>query len=154
MRLFSPRHVVSVQNFFLLNDLRPLSYPAVITIVAVFCLGFAVFRGANSQKHQFKTRPKAPIWGKPPLTIQGRLLASGFWGLARHMNYTGDLLLALSYCLPCGFESSLAYFYFFYLLLLTVHREKRDDVRCSKKYMAAWDEYCLQVPYRLVPFVY
>lgn len=79
---------------------------------------------------------------------------SGFWGMARHMNYTGDLLLALSFSLPCGIKSALAYFYFVYLLLLTVHREKRDDERCSRKYKSLWDEYCLRVPYRIVPFIY
>lgn len=98
--------------------------------------------------------PSAPIWGKPPEVIGGRLLVSGYWGVARHLNYTGDLLLALSYCLPCGRTSPLAYFYFFYLLLLTIHREKRDDERCAAKYKTVWDEYCQRVPYRMVPLVY
>jgi Delta14-sterol reductase len=145
----------SVQNFFLLRDTRPVSFIEVTIILAVFTVGFAIFRGANSQKHKFKTDPTAPIWGKPPITVGGRLLASGFWGMARHMNYTGDLLLALSYCLPCGFRAgSLPYFYLLYLLLLTVHREKRDDERCAIKYKAVWEEYCLRVPYRMVPFLY
>jgi Delta14-sterol reductase len=145
----------SVQNFFLLRDTRPVSLIEVTIILAVFTVGFAIFRGANSQKHKFKTDPTAPIWGKPPITVGGRLLASGFWGMARHMNYTGDLLLALSYCLPCGFRAgSLPYFYLLYLLLLTVHREKRDDERCAIKYKAVWEEYCLRVPYRMVPFLY
>jgi Delta14-sterol reductase len=146
----------SVQLFFLLDDVRPMAYAEAAAIVAVFAAGFTIFRGANSQKHRFKTDPTASIWGKPPITVGGgRLLASGFWGVARHMNYTGDLLLALSYCLPCGFRSgSLPYFYLIYLLLLTVHREKRDDERCSAKYKSVWDEYCLRVPYRMVPFVY
>lgn len=146
----------SVQLFFLLGDMRPMSTVEAVGIVAVFAAGFTIFRGANSQKHRFKTDPKASIWGKPPITVGGgRLLASGFWGVARHMNYTGDLLLALSYCLPCGFRAgSLPYFYLIYLLLLTIHREKRDDERCSAKYKSVWDEYCLRVPYRMVPFVY
>lgn len=144
----------SVQNFFLLSNQRPISIWESALIFMIFCAGFAIFRGTNSQKHQFKMDPKALIWGKPPLVIGGRLLASGFWGMARHMNYTGDLLLALSFCLPCGKTSSLAYLYFIYLLLLIVHREKRDDERCSRKYGSLWDEYCLHVPYRMLPFVY
>lgn len=145
----------SLQNFFLLDDMHPLGKRELAFIVGVFACGFTIFRGANSQKHRFKTDSKAPIWGKPPVTVGGRLLASGFWGMARHMNYTGDLLLALSFCLPCGYESgSLPYFYFIYLLLLTVHREKRDDERCSAKYKSVWEEYSLRVPYRMLPFVY
>jgi len=38
-----------------------------------------VFRGANKQKHVFKKNPKAPIWGKPPKVVGGKLLASGYW---------------------------------------------------------------------------
>lgn len=38
-----------------------------------------VFRGANKQKHAFKKNPNAPIWGKPPKVIGGKLLASGYW---------------------------------------------------------------------------
>ncbi|CAN8067558.1 unnamed protein product [Agarophyton chilense] len=144
----------SVQNLLLLHDTRHLSYWKVIVILLTFSAGFAIFRGANSQKHQFKTNPNALIWGKAPITVGGKLLAAGFWGMARHMNYTGDLLLALSFCLPCGRTSSLGYLYFVYLLLLTVHREKRDDERCSQKYKSLWDDYCRLVPYRMVPFVY
>lgn len=144
----------SLQNSYLLNDTNRLSpLQAGVTLIC-FAIGFAIFRGANSQKHQFKTNRNAHIWGKPPVVVGGRLLASGFWGVARHFNYTGDLLLAISYSAPCGIGRPLAYFYFFYLLLLCVHREKRDDDRCATKYKTDWDEYCLRVPYRMVPFVY
>lgn len=131
-----------------------MSLAQLALMAATFCGGFAIFRGTNSQKHRFKTEPDALIWGKPPVTVGGKLLASGFWGLARHLNYTGDLLLALSFSIPCGLPSSLAYFYLIYLLLLTVHREKRDDDRCALKYKALWDEYCKLVPYRMLPLVY
>lgn len=144
----------SIQNLFLLDDLRSMSYIQMITTVAAFFVGFAIFRGANSQKHRFKTDPSASIWGKPPITIGGKLLVSGFWGYARHMNYTGDLVIALSFSLPCGFRFALSYFYFVYLLLLTIHREKRDDDRCALKYRSLWDQYCTRVPYRMVPYVY
>lgn len=40
---------------------------------------YAVFRGANMQKHIFKQDPKAPIWGQPPKVIDGKLLVSGYW---------------------------------------------------------------------------
>ncbi|XP_035627852.1 delta(14)-sterol reductase TM7SF2-like isoform X2 [Oncorhynchus keta] len=33
-----------------------------------------------------------------------RLLVSGWWGLVRHPNYLGDLLMALAWSLPCGFN--------------------------------------------------
>jgi 7-dehydrocholesterol reductase len=42
---------------------------------------------------------------------QSYLLLSGFWGLSRHMNYLGDLMLSLAFCLTCGFTHILPYFY-------------------------------------------
>lgn len=35
-----------------------------------------------------------------------RLLVSGWWGLVRHPNYLGDLLMALAWSLPCGKTTS------------------------------------------------
>jgi delta14-sterol reductase len=40
---------------------------------------YAVFRGANKQKHMFKQDPKVIIWGQPAKVVGGRLLVSGFW---------------------------------------------------------------------------
>ncbi|ORX47730.1 ERG4/ERG24 ergosterol biosynthesis protein [Hesseltinella vesiculosa] len=82
------------------------------------------------------------------------LLLSGWWGKSRHMNYFGDLLMAFSWCLACGFESHVPYFYCVYLLVMLVYRERRDDRRCSIKYGSTWTRYCVAVPYRIVPFVY
>lgn len=31
-----------------------------------------------------------------------KLLVSGWWGVARHINYLGDLIMALAWCLPTG----------------------------------------------------
>ena len=31
-----------------------------------------------------------------------RLLVSSWWGMCRHPNYLGDLIMALSWSLPCG----------------------------------------------------
>ena len=42
---------------------------------------------------------------------ESTLLTSGFWGLSRHFNYVGDLMMSLSFCLCCGFGHILPYFY-------------------------------------------
>jgi delta14-sterol reductase len=146
--------VFSVQGWFLLHDTTPLSPAVVAGILVVFVLGFAIFRGANSQKHHFKHHPQQPIWGQPPKTIGGRLLVSGWWGLARHINYTGDIILGLAYSLPCGFRSVLPWTYPIYLTILLVHREVRDDRKCREKYKELWEQYVTAVPYRLIPGVY
>jgi steroid 5-alpha reductase family enzyme len=35
-----------------------------------------------------------------------RLLISGWWGVARHINYLGDAIMGLAWCLPCGTETT------------------------------------------------
>jgi delta14-sterol reductase len=81
---------------------------------------------------------------------------SGWWGLASHINYLGDLILAISYALPCGFRSGsfLPWFYPIYLFILLVYRDQRDDKKCSSKYGKLWKAYRQKVPYRIVPFIY
>ena len=37
-----------------------------------------------------------------PTSSGKRLLVSGWWGLCRHPNYLGDLIMALAWSLPCG----------------------------------------------------
>ncbi|XP_020592756.1 delta(14)-sterol reductase [Phalaenopsis equestris] len=144
----------SIQGWWLLGNKVELSKVAAFMDCLIFLIGYLIFRGANKQKHVFKKDPKAPIWGKPPKVIGGKLLASGYWGISRHCNYLGDLLLAFSFSLPCGASSVIPYFYPIYLLVLLVWRERRDDSRCSEKYREIWGEYCNQVPWRILPYVY
>ena len=75
---------------------QELPWAAVAGIVALKALGYAIFRGANSQKDAFRRDPHAP--GVRHLrslqTPSGRrLLVSGWWGIARHINYLGDWLM-------------------------------------------------------------
>ncbi|XP_042403642.1 delta(14)-sterol reductase-like isoform X1 [Zingiber officinale] len=144
----------SIQGWWLLKNKVELTKAAIVANCLVFLIGYMIFRGANKQKHVFKKDPKAPIWGKPPNVVGGKLLASGYWGIARHCNYLGDLLLALSFSLPCGASSAIPYFYPTYLLILLIWREKRDEARCSQKYKEIWVEYCKHVPWRILPYVY
>ncbi|XP_039015484.1 delta(14)-sterol reductase-like isoform X1 [Hibiscus syriacus] len=144
----------SIQGWWLLNNKVVLTLAAAIANCFVFLIGYLVFRGANKQKHIFKQNPKALIWGKPPKVIGGKLLASGYWGIARHSNYLGDLLLALSFSLPCGISSPVPYFYPIYLFILLIWRERRDEARCTEKYKDIWAEYCSFVPWRIFPYLY
>jgi delta14-sterol reductase len=70
-----------------------------------------------------------------------KLLTSGWWGVSRHPNYMGDLIMALSWSLPTGFDTPLPYFYVVYFAVLLVHRGLRDDEACEKK--------CVQLPFKL-----
>jgi delta14-sterol reductase len=145
----------SVQNFYLLHELQPLSTPAVIGLLIFFSIGYTIFRISNYQKNQYKTNPSQPlIFTKgPPNTIEGRLLVSGLWGVVRKPNYVGDWVIAISFSLPCGFSHVFPYLYPIYLIILNIHRAIRDDEKCAEKYKEAWQKYRQRVPYYFFPKV-
>jgi len=83
------------------------------------------------------------------------VLISGFWGVSRHINYLGELLMAIGLSLSLGYPSALLpWLYPLYYVALLVPRQLDDDRRCALKYGALWQEYQRAVPYRIVPFVY
>lgn len=122
---------------------------------------------ANSQKNHFRqtehgaaTRRKAfPVlpWQvveNPrtiPTTTGQSLLADGWYGYARKIHYTCDLLFALSWGLITGFDSPFPWFYPFFFACMITHRAARDIQRCRRKYGDAWKEYERQVPYLFIP---
>jgi len=139
---------------------HPFSLPpwAIAGIVLLNTAGSVIFRGTNIQKHKFRKEPTRPIWGQPAQYIRTSrgtlLLTSGWWGLARHMNYLGDLMMGLAWCLVTGFHTPLTYFYIVYFTILLVHRERRDHDMCAVRYGEDWKAYCQKVPYRIIPGVY
>ena len=149
----------SLQAHYLIDRVHHLPWWGAVIIVAINMLGLYIFRAVNLQKHKFRGDPdNVRIWGKKPEYLQteqgGRLLLSGFWGWSRHFNYVGDILMALSWSLPCLFDSLLPYFYPIYFAILLIHRERRDNHFCSQKYGADWDRYCEKVRWRIIPGIY
>ena len=144
----------SLPGWFLLRNQEPVSPAALALVVVLFAFGFWLFRGANEQKHQFKQNPDVSIWGKPAKTVGGKLLASGFWGVGRKLNYTGELCMYYAWTLLCGFGSAIPYLVPFWLTVFLFHRAWRDERRCRGKYGELWLEYCRRARFRIVPFVY
>lgn len=147
----------SLQGYFLVRHPQELSTLVTIGIVLLNAVGYIIFRGSNSQKNAFRRNPSDPsVAGLEtiPTATGKRLLVSGWWGLVRHPNYLGDLIMALAWSLPCGLCHILPYFYVIYFTGLLVHREARDEHQCLKKYGLAWQEYCRRVPYRIFPYIY
>lgn len=149
----------TLQAAYLVDHVHDLPWWVAALAVAMNLGGLYIFRAVNLQKHEFRSDPEnAKIWGKPVEYIQtkhgSKLLVSGFWGLSRHFNYVGDLLMAASWSLPCLFGSLLPWFYPVYFAILLVHRERRDHHFCKKKYGEDWDRYCERVRWRIVPFLY
>lgn len=83
-------------------SLGPLGIAGMLSLIG---LGFYIFRSANNEKNRFRTNPDDPRVAhlKYLKTKRGsKLLISGWWGVARHINYFGDWIQSWPYCLPTG----------------------------------------------------
>ncbi|KAJ3308271.1 7-dehydrocholesterol reductase [Blyttiomyces sp. JEL0837] len=157
----------TLQSHFLVRHPIDLSWPYFALTLAVGLGGYYIFRAVNNQKDLVRsTDGNCKIWGKPAKVIRTEfttsdgkihkslLLVSGFWGVSRHFNYVGDLLISLAMCMTCGTGYLLPYFYIVYMTILLVNRIQRDHERCLGKYGKYWEEYGKLVPYKLIPYIY
>jgi protein-S-isoprenylcysteine O-methyltransferase Ste14 len=141
-------------------DLPDPQTPAwlLILYVLVFLTGWILSRGANLQKYYFKKQPGRIFLGIVPETItDGRkiLLVNGFWGMSRHINYLGEILMATGVILCTGYPLMIwPWLYPLYYVILLFFRQRDDDKRCSLKYGELWKTYVKRVPYRIIPYIY
>jgi delta14-sterol reductase len=124
----------------------------------IFFSGWSLSRGANLQKYFFKKDPKRIFLGITPETITDGnryLLVNGFWGLSRHINYLGEILMATGIILCVGHPLVIwPWLYPLYYVALLLPRQIDDDKRCAEKYGPLWQQYLKRVPYRIIPYVY
>ncbi|XP_024119778.1 delta(14)-sterol reductase LBR isoform X1 [Oryzias melastigma] len=147
----------SLQAYYLVGHPTSPSTPLLAASVGLQLVGYYIFRKSNSEKNRFRRDPTDPQLAhlKSIPTATGRsLLVSGWWGVVRHPNYLGDLLMALAWSLPCGLSHLLPWHYLIYFSALLLHRGSRITSACMRTYGSAWEEYCRTVPYRIVPGVY
>ncbi|MBI9099350.1 MAG: DUF1295 domain-containing protein, partial [Spirochaetaceae bacterium] len=78
--------------------------------IVLFLSGWILARGANMQKFYFKTQPQKSFLRIQPQTLtegNKRLLINGFWGASRHINYLGEILMAIGITLSVGYPSNI-----------------------------------------------
>ena len=144
----------SLPGWYLVDRMEPLPTWEIVALSLLYTVGFCLFRGSNEQKHVYKHNPSARIWGRPVEALGGKLLVSGFWGIGRKLNYTGELCIYWAWTLTTGFDSVVPYLLPIWLLVLFTHRAWRDEQRCAAKYGSLWDAYCQRARFRMFPFVY
>jgi len=124
----------------------------------IFIFGWIFSRGANMQKYFFKTQPEKTFLGIKPKTISDgnmTLLVNGFWGISRHINYMGEILMGLAIALSVGYPGILCvWFYPLYYIVFLLLRQIDDNKRCSAKYGNLWNNYTKKVKYRIIPYLY
>jgi 7-dehydrocholesterol reductase len=159
--------VYTLPNLYLVQHWSGMSS---LVALAIFVFGVAAIvinYQADRQRQRVRaTQGRTKVWGRKPETIlatyttadgvkrRNLLLVSGWWGVARHFHYLPEILLAVAWTLPVGFNRALPWFYVVFLTILLVHRSLRDDDRCARKYGAAWTEYRRRVPWRILPGVF
>jgi len=135
-------------------------HPLWLTVLfgVLFLCGWVLTRGANMQKYFFKTAPgRKFFWIRPEVLSDGRLslLANGFWGASRHINYLGEIIQAAAVALAAGyFGIWMMWLYPAYYIGLMLTRQADDDKVCRSKYGELWDKYTDKVKYRIIPFIY
>lgn len=176
----------SFQTRYLAMFPLELGIQGIALVLGVTAIGYSIFRGANNQKNRFRTNPDDPRVKhlKYITTATGsKLITSGWWGYARHINYLGDWVMSWAYCLPTGVAGYVmiesvnpatgatqrqamqtpevrgwgiifTYFFMLYFGILLIHREIRDEEKCEKKYGADWKRYTSLVRSRIVPGIY
>jgi hypothetical protein len=144
--------------------------------VVTFVLGHFLITVGRSQILRDGERIETSYFWLVGLLAASELLVSPFIHISEATvgnNYcSGDLLMALAWSLPTGFDTPITYFYIIYFTVLLIHRQHRDDENCEKKcvyvqpsfkwnadrrprrYGADWHKYKKMVPYRIIPYVY
>jgi delta14-sterol reductase len=149
----------TVSLWFTANRPNP-GHPLWLTIIfgAIFLAGWMTARGANMQKFFFKISPEKKFLGIKPETISDgklSLLANGFWGRSRHINYLGEILMASGIALSAGYPAVIGvWLYPLYYVGLLFTRQADDDKICKAKYGELWDAYIKKVKYRIIPFIW
>ena len=154
-------------SFYLVNHPIVLSDTLATAIFTTGALFVIINYLADRQRQTVRAKNgNCSVWLKKPDLIEATyttqdgemkkslLLASGWWGIARHFHYIPEIAGAFLWSLPALFTSFMPYFYVIFLTILLVDRAFRHDKRCSEKYGPYWDQYCEKVPYKIIPFVY
>jgi len=166
--------VYTLHSRFLVQYPSGLSLPVASGLFVLSIMGVVLNYMADRERDVFRaTNGETLVWGKKPSFIKATytiidrktgessektslLLASGFWGVARHFQYFFELTAAWSWCLlanplqngilVCGYATFLTY--------LLIDRAERDSKKCHLKYGKYYEEYCQLVPYKILPGIY
>ena len=124
-----------------------LGTPRAVALIIAGLAAIWINYDADRQRQAFRaTGGKEAVWGRAPVKIvatytDGRgatrrslLLASGWWGLARHFHYVPEIAVAALWTAPCGspLAAPLAWFYVFFLTV------RNDETGEKKEERGAW----------------
>ncbi|XP_022920628.2 delta(14)-sterol reductase TM7SF2 [Onthophagus taurus] len=138
------------------HDARLQLNPYILGLVClVFFIGYIINRGSMNQKYWFRVNPfhSSVSYLSTIQTSQGKkLLCGGFWGIVRHPNYFGEIMMNLSYApFTCG---SGLLIYILCTIPALIYRTTRVEFRLKQRYEVGWDRYCENVRKMFIPKVF
>ncbi|KFM70862.1 Lamin-B receptor, partial [Stegodyphus mimosarum] len=126
-------------------------------ILCIFLTGYYIYLTSSNLKHNFRRNPFSSSLAdiaSIPTSQKKRLIASGLWGVIRHPNYLGLLIMAIAWTLPCGFIHFIPYGPLIMLFIALIFRCYRVEADCKEKYGPAWSNYTDKVRSRLIPYIF
>lgn len=149
-----------VTRYMIANDPK-LTTVALVGIFIMNALGYIIFRTSETQRCEFAKSPSNPSLKhlQTMSTTAGRkLLCGGYWGLVRHPNILGDIMIQWSWIAPAVFLAVRGDLLLFYLPVTTtfmlIARVFELNKRNKRKYGTTWDNYCQNVKANIVPYVF
>jgi len=146
-----PVHMVILfpdhQHFYAIR----LIFATILTLAGCFVAGVS-----NHQKTKFRTS-KPEIYPNDDVISSGTsssLYCGGLWGLCRHPNYLGELMISFGWSLLCGFSSWFLWMYPAFLTPLLLSRIKRLENISEMNGSKNWMIYKKKVPYKMIPYIY
>lgn len=113
--------------------------------------GLWVERSAAWQKHRFLSGLPQRRGAADFEALEGKLLISGWWGVGRYLNYTGELAMLWGFAFLAAGESPLPYAVPLLATLALAWRAGREERRCAAEYGPLWDAYRARAWLRLLP---
>ena len=96
--------VYSLQAHYLVDHVHEIGVWATIALVSLGLAGYAIFRGANLQKHRFRENPEKPVWDSSPCCwciANGAIMLSA----SQSMDRTGRRTTRRSHGIPGIYRS-------------------------------------------------
>jgi len=146
---------------YLIDRQPTMEWYYLVAIGVLNAIGYIIFRASETQRCEFAKDPNSDSMKQLeslPTAGGRKLLISGWWGMVRHPNYLGEILIQWSWVLPAvttaGRVDLLVYYLPIFTTLVLLMRCRQQNARNRKKYGLAWETYCEKVPSNLIPKIY
>jgi len=146
---------------YLLDRNPEVAWYYLVLVGLMNALGYIIYRSSESQRCEFAKDPSNPVLSHlETVSTAGnrKLIVSGWWGMVRHPNYLGELLIQWSWVLPAvgslGVTDMVPYYLPVVTTLMLMVRCTQINQRNKRKYGNAWTSYSERVRSNIIPKVF